>query len=240
MEELIKVTVNQDNQQVVSARELHRCLKLTTRFSKWVDQNFDEFIEGQDFTSVTGVTLVNNGAKREIQDCAITVDMAKQLSMMSHTELGKQYRQYFITLERKWNDPAEIVKRGYAILQDENSRLKIENVQMKPKALFADSVATSNTTILIGDLAKILKQNGVKNMGANRLFEWLREHQYLISRKGADYNSPTQKSMELGLFEVKETAIQHADGHTTVNKTPKVTGKGQQYFINKFLDDQPA
>lgn len=112
--------------------------------------------------------------------------------------------------------------------------------QMKPKALFADSVSTSNTTILIGDLAKIIKQNGVEKMGAKRLFEWMREHHYLISRNGADYNSPTQRSMELGLFEVKETAIQHADGHTTINKTPKVTGKGQQYFINKFLGDQSA
>lgn len=106
---------------------------------------------------------------------------------------------------------------------------------LKPKALFADAVATSHTSILVGDLAKMIKQNGVKNMGANRMFDWLREHHYLISRSGADYNSPTQRSMELGLFEVKETAIQHADGHTTINKTPKVTGKGQTYFINKFL-----
>jgi Rha family phage regulatory protein len=106
--------------------------------------------------------------------------------------------------------------------------------EMKPKALFADAVSTSKTTILIGELAKLIKQNGV-DIGQNRLFKWLRSNEYLISRKGTDYNMPTQKSMELKLFEVKETSVTHADGHVSVNKTPKVTGKGQQYFINKFL-----
>lgn len=163
--------------------------------------------------------------------------MAKQLCMMSHTDLGRKYRKYFIELERKWNDPQEVVKRGYAILQNENTQLKLENEQMKPKALFADAVSVSNTTILIGELAKILKQNGV-NIGATRLFAWLRENGYLISRKGTDWNMPTQKSMELGLFEIKETTITHSDGHTTISKTTKVTGKGQQYFINKFLKDK--
>ena len=106
--------------------------------------------------------------------------------------------------------------------------------EMKPKAIFADAVATSHTSILIFELAKILKQNGVE-IGGNRLFNWMRENGYLIRRKGTDYNMPTQKSMELKLFEIKETTVTHADGHTNVSKTPKVTGKGQQYFINKFL-----
>ena len=104
----------------------------------------------------------------------------------------------------------------------------------KPKVIFADAVSASNTTILVGELAKILKQNGV-DIGQNRLFEWLRRKGYLISRQGTDYNMPTQKSMELGLFRVKETSITHSDGHTSVNKTPKITGKGQEYFVNKFL-----
>lgn len=103
-----------------------------------------------------------------------------------------------------------------------------------PKVLFADAVSASKTSILIGELAKIIKQNGVE-MGQNRLFEWLRSNGYLITRQGTDYNMPTQKAMELGLFEIKETSITHSDGHITVNKTPKVTGKGQSYFINKFL-----
>lgn len=105
---------------------------------------------------------------------------------------------------------------------------------MKPKVLFADSVATSKTTILIGELAKVLRGNGV-DIGANRLFEWMRTNGYLISRKGTDWNMPTQKSMDLALFKIKETSISHSDGSVTVSKTTKVTGKGQQYFINKFL-----
>ena len=103
-----------------------------------------------------------------------------------------------------------------------------------PKVLFADSVAASHTSILVGDLAKILKGNGL-DIGANRLFEKLRTDGYLIKRQGTDWNMPTQRSMELGLFEIKETAISHSDGHVSINKTPKVTGKGQQYFIERFL-----
>ena len=109
--------------------------------------------------------------------------------------------------------------------------------QMAPKAIFADAVAASSTSILVGELAKLLKQNGI-DTGQNRLFQRLRNEKYLISRKGSDYNMPTQRSMEMGLFEIKETAVTHSDGHTSVNKTVKVTGKGQQYFINKFVGVQ--
>lgn len=238
MNELIKVTVKND-QQLVSARDLYHGLELKIRFSLWVSKNFKEFEDGEDFTSVSRDTEVqNNGGiqVRELQDYALTIDMAKQLCMMSHTELGRKYRKYFIELERKWNDPQEVVKRGYAILQNENTQLKLENEQMKPKALFADAVSVSKSTILIGELAKILKQNGAE-IGATRLFAWMRENGYLISRKGTDWNMPTQRSMELGLFNIKETTITHSDGHTTISKTTKVTGKGQQYFINKFLKD---
>lgn len=104
----------------------------------------------------------------------------------------------------------------------------------RPKVLFADAVTASKTDILIGELAKIIRQNGC-DIGEKRLFKWLREHGYLISRKGTDYNAPTQRSVDMGLFRVKETAITHSDGHTTISKTTKVTGKGQSYFINKFL-----
>lgn len=104
----------------------------------------------------------------------------------------------------------------------------------KPKVLFADAVSVSRTSILVGDLAKLLRGNGI-NIGANRLFEWLRQNGYLISGNRSDRNMPTQRSMDLGLFKIKETVINHSDGHTSINKTPKVTGKGQQYFINKFL-----
>ena len=106
--------------------------------------------------------------------------------------------------------------------------------EMKPKALFADAVATSHTSILVGELAKILKQNGI-DMGQKRLFAWLREKGYLIKRQGTDYNMPTQKAMELGLFEIKEGSYVNGSGVNITTKTPKITGKGQQYFINKFL-----
>lgn len=238
MNELIKVTVKND-QQLVSARELHKGLKLKKHFGDWVKQNFKEFYENEDYTCApqSAYVQIGNGATRKVDDYALTIDMAKQLCMMSHTELGRKYRKYFIELERKWNDPQEVVKRGYAILQNENAQLKIEVQQMKPKALFADAVSVSKTTILVSELAKILRQNGV-NIGANRLFAWMRENGYLISRKGTDWNMPTQRSMELGLFNIKETTITHSDGHTTISKTTKVTGKGQQYFINKFLKDK--
>ncbi|WP_010489715.1 phage regulatory protein/antirepressor Ant [Lacticaseibacillus zeae] len=156
---------------------------------------------------------------------------------------GKKALQFKISYINAFNSMETQIKTGYAIPGSYAEALKLAASQaeqieyMKPKALFADAVATSHTTILVGDLAKVLKQNGV-DIGAKRLFAWLREQGYLIKRIGADYNSPTQRAMELGLFEVKETAISHSDGHVTVQKTPKVTGKGQQYFINKFLQKE--
>ncbi|MCC4465798.1 phage antirepressor KilAC domain-containing protein [Limosilactobacillus reuteri] len=231
--ELIKVEVKNDT-QVVSARELYKGLEIAQRFSRWVSNNWDMFEEDVDFVPCTLSTQQNQyGGTKELSDYIITIDMAKQLAMMVRSERGKQYRKYFLELERKWNDPQEVVKRGYAILQNENAKLRIENQKMKPKALFADAVSTSNSSILIGQLAKILRQNGV-NIGQNRLFAWMRKNGYLGTR-GSNRNVPTQRSMDLGLFKTKETVINHSDGHTTVNITTKVTGKGQQYFINKFL-----
>lgn len=116
-------------------------------------------------------------------------------------------------------------------------RLSLQILEDKPKVVFADSVAASEDTMLVGELAKIIKQNGT-NIGQNRMFAWLREHGYLVKRKGTDYNMPTQKSMIMELFVIKETAISHSDGHVTVNRTPKVTGKGQIYFVNKFRNSQ--
>lgn len=118
--------------------------------------------------------------------------------------------------------------------REKNANLEEDNERMKPKEIFADAVATSKTLILVGELAKILKQNGY-DTGEKRLFAQLRREGYLISRNGSDYNMPTQKSLEAGLMEIKETAVTHSDGHVTVNKTPKITGRGQQYFINRYL-----
>lgn len=141
-----------------------------------------------------------------------------------------------VTIDHILNDP-DFGIRLLTDLKDERARRREAERAIeaqKPKVLFADSVAASHSTILVGELAKILKGNGV-DTGQNRLFQWMRDNGYLISRKGTDFNMPTQKAMELGLFFIKETNVQHSDGHITVNKTPKVTGKGQAYFVNKFL-----
>lgn len=134
-------------------------------------------------------------------------------------------------------DNPDLAIQAFTKLKEERERrlqLEHEAEINKPKVIFAEAVETSKTSILIGDLAKLIKQNGI-DMGQKRLFSWLRDNGYLIKRQGSDYNMPTQRAMELGLFEIKETAVTHSDGHITVNKTPKVTGKGQIYFINKFL-----
>ena len=128
------------------------------------------------------------------------------------------------------------------LLQQAADQLKAKDIQieeMKPKALFADAVSASDTPILIGELAKILKQNGIE-IGQNRLFAWLRDKGYLISRNGTDYNTPTQKSMELGLFKIKERTRVSSDGSVKITKTSMVTGKGQQYFVNKFLGEKSS
>lgn len=139
-------------------------------------------------------------------------------------------------IERTLTDPDYIIQLATTLKDEQQKRkaLEAQSEENRPKVLFADSVAASHTSILIFDLAKILKQNGVE-IGGHRLFDWMRKNGYLVRRDGSDHNMPTQRSMEMGLFEVKETTVSHSDGHISVNKTPKVTGKGQQYFINLFL-----
>lgn len=134
-------------------------------------------------------------------------------------------------------DNPDIAIKAFTALKEErekNKLLQVDNDRMRPKEIFADAVSASHSTILIGDLAKMLRQNGIET-GQKRLFAWLRENGYLIKRNGADYNMPTQRAMELGLFEVKESTVTNPDGSVRINRTTKVTGKGQQYFINKFL-----
>lgn len=145
------------------------------------------------------------------------------------------------TVEAMLADPDNMIKVLEALKEarEETQRLATQVEEAQPKVLFANAVATSKSSILVGEMAKILKQNGVPNMGQNRFFQWLRENDYLIKRQGSNWNMPTQRAMEMGLFEIKETAVQHADGHVTVNKTPKITGKGQIYFLNKLLGNQP-
>lgn len=245
MNELIKIEVR-DNQQLVSGRELHKFLEVGTEYMKWFSRIIEKynFIENKDFT-----VIVKNdeddtafGGIRKSTDHLMTLNVAKEIAMVSNTEKGKQARIYFIKCEEAWNSSEMILARANQIqshmIEDYTKKIELlENKvrEDKPKVLFAESVATSKTSILVGDLAKIIKQNGV-DIGAKRLFSWLRENGFLVKRQGTDYNMPTQKSMQLELFEIKETAVTHADGHISISKTPKVTGKGQIYFINKFQE----
>ena len=235
MNELI--TVNADT-MTVSARDLHKALEIEKRFSAWFETNCDGFVEGEDFSRVYLKVQANRyGGEQELQDYALSLDMAKHICLMSRTEKGKQCRQYLINLEKAWNDPAQVMARALKVadqtiaqLSARAEQLEIENKAMQPKAIFADAVSASDTSILVRDLAKIIKQNG-KEMGEKRFYKWLREHGYII--KGS--TQPTQRAMEMGLFEIVERTVQRADMPPIVTSTTKITGKGQQYFINKLL-----
>jgi anti-repressor protein len=234
MMDIIKVTYNEDR-QTTSARNLWEFLeKPYSKFTMWFDKYKSYgFTENEDYRELSAKTYTSNGAGHSAIDYEITVDMAKELSMLQKTEKGKQARKYFIQLEKQWNSPEAIMSRALKLADSKILKLENEIEKQKPKVIFAEAVQASKSSILVGELAKLLKQNGV-DMGQNRLFEWMRNQGFLIRRKGTDYNMPSQYSMDLELFEIKETAITHADGHTSISKTPKVTGKGQIYFVNRF------
>ena len=237
MNGLLKINYETE-QPTVSARDLHEALEIKTAFKDWFPRMTEYGFEaGKYFSS----EMSKSTGGRPAVDYQISIDMAKQICMIQRNEKGRQYRQYFLDLEKAWNTPEQIFARALKMADQQIEKLKannaslVENIQrMRPKEVFADAVSVSNTCILIGELAKILKQNGV-DIGQNRLFTWMRENRFLISRKGTDYNMPTQRSMEAGLFEIKERTINNPDGSVRITKTVLVTGKGQQYFVNKFL-----
>ncbi len=255
VDEIIRINYEAEN-PTVSARELYEGLEIKSNFSTWLERMTEYgFFEGSDFSvkwsdskNGNAVTYEKSpqymSAKGYEMDADISVDMAKQICMIQRTEKGRQYRQYFLDLEKAWNTPEQIFARALKLADKEIERLKsdktilIEDVKrMRPKEVFADAVSASHTSILVGDLAKLLKQNEV-DIGANRLFEWLRNNGYLIKRRGSDWNMPTQYSMKMNLFEIKESSHLNGNGCNVTTKTPKVTGIGQQYFINKFLGEK--
>lgn len=229
MQELIKI--NYDTEQLtVSARELHEKLNIETPFKKWIDRMCEYgFEESKDFWT----KMSESTGGRPSTEYDLTIDMAKQICMIQRTPEGRECRQYFIDLEKAWNTPELVMARGLKAAQkmiaDQDKIIE----RMRPKEIFADAVATSKQSILIGQLAKLICQNG-HEIGQKRLFKWMRENGYLM-KSGSDYNMPMQRYVEQGLFEIKESSIANPDGSTRLTRTTKVTGKGQQYFINKFL-----
>ena len=239
MNELIKVTTNENDEQLVNGRELYEVLGVKDNYTDWfkrmIKYGFDENV---DFISFSEKSDKPFGGRPQVNHY-VKLDMAKEISMLQRTERGKQARRYFIQLEKFWNSPEMVTKRALEFQQKKIEVLQLENESLKPKALFADAVDASKTSILIGDLAKLIKQNGI-DIGQNRLFQWLRDNGYLIARKGESYNMPTQRSLDLGIAEIKERTHNNPDGSIRISRTPKITGKGQIYFVNKFLHDKTA
>lgn len=232
MNELIHITVEDGSDRItVSARELHDFLEASERFSSWLERMVKYgFAEGTDYL---GCKTFNTLARQELDDAQLTIDMAKEICMLQRSEKGKEARKYFIQLEKDWNTPEKVMARALDIAHKQIASLGQQVTEMKPKALFADAVSASKSSILVGQLAKLISQNGNK-IGQNRLFEWLRKNGYLSTRRGSDWNMPTQRYIEQGLFEIKESSHMNGDGVNVTTRTPKVTGKGQVYFVNKF------
>lgn len=232
---LIELHEQNDGSVAVMGRELHEFLEIGTPYTKWFDRMTEYGFEQNVDYGVTDIFVPNSKGGRQTQtDHILTIDMAKEISMIQRNEKGKQARQYFLQVEKAWNSPEMIMKRALQIADRKMIDMQMQIEADKPKVLFAESVSASHTSILVGDLAKIIKQNGY-DIGAKRLFEWLRDNGFLIKRKGTDWNMPTQRSMDMELFEIKESTHSNPDGSVRINKTTKVTGKGQIYFINKFI-----
>ena len=239
------IPINYDGEQpTVSARDLHEGLEIKTAFRDWFPRMCEYGFEaGRDFNPLKNERVRIEGDRevtRELTDYNISVDMAKQICMIQRSEKGRMYRQYFLDLEKAWNTPEQVFARALKVADREIEKLKTNNAalledveRMRPKEVFADAVSASHASILIGELAKILKQSGIE-IGQKRMFDWLRANRYLI-KSGSSKNMPTQRSMEMNLFEIKEGSYINGDGVNVTTKTTKVTGKGQQYFINKFL-----
>lgn len=230
---LIRVYQNDRQEQVVNARELHEKLESKRDFSNWITDRIQkyDFIENIDFTTI----LLKSTGGRPRTEYALTLDTAKEIAMVENNEQGRKIRRYFIEVEKKARNMFEIPKTLPEALR-KAAELAEQLEQQKPKVLFAESVETSKNSVLINELSKILKQNRY-DIGQNRLFEKLRDEGYLIKQKGQNWNLPTQKAMDLGLFEVKKTVVNKPNGDIVTKPTTKVTGKGQIYFVNKFLKE---
>ena len=236
MNEIININLNDNQEPVLSGRQLHEALEVKTPYSMWFDRMVEYgFTENQDFLLNNFVKQTGRGGHNKV-DHIIKLDMAKEIAMIQRTDRGKQVRQYFIQIEKDFNSPEKIMARALLMADKKVHQLEAQIEADKSKVLFANAVEASASSILIGDFAKILRKNGY-NIGQNRLFEWLRNNGFLIRKRGESYNMPTQRSMDMSLFEVKERTHHEPNGSIRISKTTKMTGKGQTYFINKFLNE---
>ncbi|MGD6898633.1 phage antirepressor KilAC domain-containing protein [Bacillus infantis] len=238
MNELISTNHNDHGEIIIRGRELHEFLEVGTEYAKWFSRMTEYgFVENVDF-----IVIVKNDENplggRPKHDHHIKLDMAKEISMIQRTEKGKQARQYFLQIEKMWNSPEMIMKRALEYADRKVVELQGQIEKDKHKVFFANALQISENAILVKDLATLLTQKGFKT-GQNRLFDWLRENGYLCGSK-AYFNKPTQRSMDLELFEVSTHVHTGSDGKPYTKYTPKVTGKGQIYFINKFLDKEKS
>ena len=237
MNEIININVNDNQEPVVSGRQLHEALGVNSNYTTWFDRMTEYgFTENEDYVLLSNFGNQTGRGGHNKVDHVIKLDMAKEIAMIQRTDRGKQVRQYFIQIEKDFNSPEKIMARALLMADKKVHQLEAQIEADKSKVLFANAVETSATSILIGDFAKILRQNGY-NIGQNRLFEWLRNNGFLIRKRGESYNMPTQRSMDMSLFEVKERTHHEPNGSIRVSKTTKMTGKGQTYFINKFLNE---
>lgn len=240
MNELIKVTETESGNQAVSGRELYEFLGVQSNYTTWFERMCEYgFIENSDYIKcIPNLESGLNGGQNKI-DHILKLDMAKEISMLTRNEKGKEARQYFIQCEKNWNSPEMIMGRALKIADQKMLEYKEKNKQLetiierqKPKVMFADAVESSVESILIRDLAKIIKQNGV-DMGEKRLFQWMRDNGYILTTT----NKPSQKSMDLGVMELVEGLRLGSEQKFKPTFTTKITGKGQIYFVRKFLDE---
>lgn len=229
--QLIPINTENPEHITVSARDLHAFLEVETPFNKWFPRMCEYgFEDGKDYW-----TFLSNRSDglpgKPRQDAELTIDMAKEICMLQRNEKGKIARRYFVELEKAWNSPEKVMARALQIANSQVKQLQAKIEADAPAVFFAESITGADTNILVRDLAKLLAQNGAE-IGGNRLFELLRQDGYLI-KSGSDYNMPTQRAMELGLFFVKETPRISKEG-AVIDRTTKITPKGQKYFINKY------
>ena len=236
--EMFNIQEKEDGEIAISGRELHQALEVKTAYKDWFPRMLKYgFEEKTDYTAIAQKRATAQGNMTHYIDHALTLDTAKEIAMIQRSEPGKRARQYFIQVEKAWNSPEMIMKRALKMANNTINQLETQIEKDKPKVLFADAVNTSTSSILVGELAKLISQNGVK-IGQNRLFQWLRDNGYLIKKQGESYNLPTQRSMDLKIMDIKKRTQNNPDGSIRVTRTPKITGKGQQYFINKFLAEE--